>query len=140
MILFVYFIYVIDTFALPNVLSLSVFKNVFQTNFEYKTIFTTMFFVSLDLPQSYLYQMVAMSFVDGPEHPVIPVDRDRSGLNTMDVKRLFKAHGSFMKFMTFTDEVPREEQKEKEELQLKKEKVRIFTSHFADDGFFTKNI
>ena len=79
---------------------------------------------SLDLPSSYLYQMVAMVFTDNQEIPPIPIEESAS-LTTSDQHRLFRAHCSYLKFMEFIDEVPESEQQRKRLEEEQKEKVSV---------------
>ena len=79
------------------------------------------------LPQWYRYRSVVMMFLD----PVLekPIPKEESickSLTAAQRSKLEKTHSSFMKFMTFIDEIPADEQqRRKEEDKLKSEAFSV---------------
>jgi len=73
------------------------------------------------LPESYQYQMIAMEFKKVCSIPPIPVDTNLL-LEAKDQSRLSQARSSYMKFMKFVDELPKEEQERRDEDYVEKNK------------------
>jgi len=67
------------------------------------------------LPQSYLYRLVAMLFLDSElEEPIKMDDAVVKEMSADDRSRIHHVHTSYMKFMRFIDDIPAEEQERRE--------------------------
>ena len=81
----------------------------------------------LDMPQSYIYRMVAMDFHRVLSEAPIDVDSDiKAGLTPEECQRMSRVKSSLHKYSRFKDRLPPDEMDEKIQEEERRTQVRTF--------------